>query len=613
MTRLSSGRTTPDFYSIFSPLVVADARAEGACIIAGVPFVERVLSPAWVRALLLGLLSLALSASLYEIVLTSYPITQGGDGPFFHRLVEAGKVSIGRYHELPLWNAYECGGVPLWDNPQSVVAAPLMLLMQPLNTTVTMRVWYIVHHALGFVGMWLFARHELRVSRGAALAASVIFALTAAHGGQYAGGHAALVAFLYAPLALLLWRRAENDTRFAVGLGLLFAWMFYEGAVYPVPHIGLVLAAEALTRLWPKDRLWRVLRAGAIFAITFVAAGAARILPVVDQLRHHTRDLGTETDALRWQTLVDMFLSRTHGYQNPWQQYVWPEFIAYLGVGVMALALVGLLFTRAEEAWFAALALFVFLLMLGHFAELAPWHILKGHIFPWKSMRVPSRFRLILLLFIAGWVAMAVDRLPPFVSRWLGARIGVATRLAVLGVALLGAGNAMSFATQVVASRFDGPPAQPVRPSTHLYIGGPEMAQFIDQPRQNRGRLDCWEEWNFTAGAPQWQGDVPQARSNDPNVVVEVANRTQNTFTIDAEAKAPGKILVNVPYDRGWRTDVGTVVDEAKLLVVEVPEGRHRIHLQYWPHGLTIGFLLTGVGLALSIAYLVFATRRRRA
>jgi hypothetical protein len=574
--------------------------------------VERILTPAWTRAFALALLALILSTWMYWPALASYPVTQSGDGQFFHRMVEAAKVSIGRYRELPLWNAYECGGVPLWDNPQSIAAAPLLLLMQPLNTTVTMRAWYVLHHALGFVSMWLFARHELRLSRGATLVASVAFALTVAPGGQYAGGHAALVGFLYTPLALLLWRRAEKDLRFAVGLGLLFAWMFYEGGVYPVPHVGLVLGAETLTRMWPKERLLSVLKAAAVFVAVFFVMGAARLLPVADQIMHHARQLDPETDAIKWSTLVDIYLARSHEWHVAGQTYVWPEYNGYLGAPLVFLALVGLLLARRNEAWFVVLGLFVFAVMLGHFAELAPWHILKGHIFPWKSMRVPSRFRLILLAFIGGFIGIAVDRLPPLLARYLGPRLGAAARAAVLGIALLGAGDALGNSMDVVNTKFTSAAAQAVTPSVRLYIGGNGMAAFIDQPRQNRGRLDCWEEWGFTAGAPQWQGDVPQARSNDPNVVVEVANRTQNTFTIDVDAKAPGRVLVNVPYDRGWRTDVGAVADQAKLLVVDVPEGRRTIHLKYWPHGLTVGLLLTALGLAAIIAFFrAYAIRAR--
>lgn len=168
-------------------------------------------------------------------------------------------------------------------------------------------------------------------------------------------------------------------------------------------------------------------------------------------------------------------------------------------------------------------------------------------------------------------------------------------------------------ASTVVATRFSSPAETRVVPSTRLYFGGNDMAAFLDQPRQNRGRLDCWDEWNFTAGAPQWTGDVPQAKARDANVVVEVANRTQNTFTIDVDAKAAGRVLVNVPYDRGWRTNVGEAVNENKLLVIDVPAGRHRIKLEYWPHGLTAGLFLTAIGGAAVIAFFVRDRRPRRA
>ena len=562
------------------------------------------------RALGLVLLALLLSVVMYWPALASYPVSQGGDGPMFHRMVEAGKVSWSRYHELPLWNAYECGGAPLWANPESIVAAPLIVLMQPFNTTVTMRAWYVLHHAIGFVAMWVFARKELRSSRAAALAASVIFSLTVAHGSQYAGGHAALVGFLYAPAALLLWRRAETDARAAVGLGLLFAWMFYEGAPYPLPHITLLLLAETFTRLWPLRRALVVVKAGAIFSGVFLSVAASRLLPVMDQLREHPRLIVNETDALSFTTVVDIYLAKVHEWRFT-QVYVWGEYIGYVGILVVGLCLVGMLFTRRSEAWYVAVAVLFFALMLGHFAKYAPWHVLNTHIFPWKSMRVPVRFRLILLLFIAGWVAMAVDRLPPLVARWLGPKAGGGARAAMLGLALVGAGDAMGYSSDVVRTKFDGPIAQPVTPSVHLHMGGANMAGFIDQPRQNRGRLECWGEWNFTAGAPQWQGDVPQARATDPNIAIEVANRTQNTFTIDLDAKAPGRVLVNVPYDRGWRTDWGTVANQDKLLVVDVPAGRHRVQLKYWPNGLTLGFVLSAVGLVGSLAFL-FQRRPRR-
>jgi hypothetical protein len=126
---------------------------------------------------------------------------------------------------------------------------------------------------------------------------------------------------------------------------------------------------------------------------------------------------------------------------------------------------------------------------------------------------------------------------------------------------------------------------------------------MIDQPRQNRIRLACWDEWGFSAGAPMWEGDVPQAvAAPGAKVVVTNVVRTQNKFSFHVEAEAPGRVLVNSGYDRGFRSNVGTVAEENKLLVLDVPQGSHDVRMEYWPHGLSLGFFLTFVGLAGSIA-----------
>jgi uncharacterized membrane protein YfhO len=109
-----------------------------------------------------------------------------------------------------------------------------------------------------------------------------------------------------------------------------------------------------------------------------------------------------------------------------------------------------------------------------------------------------------------------------------------------------------------------------------------------------------------------WDGDVPQARVEQGDIVIENVSRTQNTFTIDVDANAPGRIRVNSPYERGWQTDYGTIDNDKKLLVVDVPAGRAEIHLRYWPHGLTAGFVLTSLGVSATIAFFVWDARRRK-
>lgn len=566
---------------------------------------ERPVKPAWLRVLGIAGLGLLLTLWVWGAVFARYPASGGGDGLFFFRLIEAAKVSVRRWHELPLWNPYECGGVPLWDNPQSLIAAPLILLLQPFDTATTIGVWVMVHVTAGFLGTWLLCRGELGTSRVAAFVASCLFAFSVAHSNHLGGGHTAFAAFQLAPLALFFWRRAEADRRTAIGLGLLVANMLYEGGVYALANVGLMLAIETVTRLRSPARVRRIVWAGAIVGAVAMTVGAARLLPLLDQLTHHARPLGGEVDFIDGHLLKEMFLARTHALRFG-HEYVWGEYISYTGPIVLVLAAVGLFFSLRDQKWMLVVGAALLLIMLGHFASWAPWTLLKTHVPPFVSMRVPSRFRLLLVLFLAGWVALAIDRLPRMLERFGGGAPALRTaRVVVAGIALFAAGDVAGHAADVIASQWNGPPPSKPTPSTRLHLGGPGLAQFIDQPRQNRGRLECWEEWVPYAATSLWTGDLPQAKAMTPAATVYSVHRTQNSFLVDVETQEEAPLLFNTSWARGWRTSVGTAREQGGQLVVDVPPGHHRVRVWYWPVGLTLGFVVTALGLAASVFGLV--------
>jgi len=567
--------------------------------------------PRWVRVVALSAVALALSVFAWWPVLKALPHTQSGDGPPYHKTLEAARVTITRYHEFPHWNPYECGGLPLWDNPQAPLGAPLVWPMFLVGTTTMMAWWYVFHSALGFASMWLFARKELRLSLEAAMVASGAWAFAGFHQQHYSGGHFTFVPFLYFPLALLLWRRAAESVRSAILLGLLVAWMIYEGGVYPLPHLAAILAVETLTRV-RRSTILPIVRAGAIVVVVGLTVGASRFLPVFEQLRAHTRAIGAETDALQWATFKDMFLARTHERAVAGQAYVWPEYGAYLGPIILLLALLGIALAGAEHLWMLVLLAFSVALMFGHAGKWAPWSFLKGTCSRSRRcacLAIPVRgddVRGCLRRSRTRQVGCAPTSLAPAVRH----DPRRAHRRAL--PALIGVGDVISLAITTHEGAFTNPPEQSVDPAPRLYMAS-DTANMIDQPRQNLGRLACWDEWGFGAGAPLWVGDVPQARaeSTESATVTNVV-RTPNTFSFDVEARAPSTILLNGTYDKGWRSNVGTTAERAKQLILEVPAGTHHVVVRYRPRTFGVAVALTVVGLAGAIGALALDARRRR-
>ena len=551
-------------------------------------------------------------------MLAGYPKTQGWEGPFMQEMLEAARVSMVRYHELPLWNPYQCGGVALWDNPQGMGAAPLFWPLVALSdTTRAMELWYMLHAAVGFASMWLFSRHELGLSRGATLVASGTWAFCGAHNQHLTGAGFQWAAIFFLPLAVLFWRRAERDPRMAVGVGILGAMGLWGGALYPLMVTGLVLAGETMTRAWQPSRLKGIAVGALIAGLVTFGLSAGRFIPVVYQAMAHKRDLGIETDALQWSTLVDMFVARSHSRGVAGQQYVWPEYGDYIGPFLISLSLIGIVIGGARNVWVGVVLAWAFLLMLGHAWSWAPWHLLKGHVYPFKDMRVPSRFNVPVTMFLGAFAGIAIDRTSGVVLRLVGSRSTAnAARTIALAIGLIGMGDMISLGLPWVAESYQGTPlVKNVPVSPRLFLEGPGLADFVDQPQQNRGRFQCWEEWAFGDGAAVWTGDVPQARAASPTAKVGIAvTRTQNSFVADVDAKEPVRILFNTAYDRGWRATTGNVVNQSKLLAVDVPAGQYHLVVKYWPLGLTVGLVITVLSIAGTIAFFwVDASRRRRA
>src|SRR5262249_58594125 len=107
-------------------------------------------------------------------------------------------------------------------------------------------------------------------------------------------------------------------------------------------------------------------------------------------------------------------------------------------------------------------------------------------------------------------------------------------------------------------------------------------------------------------------GDQPQAKAADAGATVTDVKRTQNGFVVEVDAAQPTRILLNTTYDKGWRASVGTVVDHDKELAVDVPAGRHHLLVRYRPKTLTLGMVLTALGLVGAVGGVVFLTKKRR-
>jgi hypothetical protein len=571
----------------------------------------------------LTIASLAFALVFLAPELAQLPHTPGGDGRFMLHQIEIAKASL-RAGELPLWNPFDCRGIPQWEHPEAVAASPLLLLFYPLSSPTTLYLWELVYVAWGFSSMWLLLRDDVGVTRPSALLGACLWAGSPALTMQIVGAHATFHGFYVFPLMLLWWRRAERERAAAIKLGLLGAFLLFEGASYPLPMCLFSLVVEAAIR-WARARfslraLGRMLTAGVAAGVVAAGVGAARLLPLAHQLTTFERRLADD-DPIAGATLVDMFLEpRSGGHKVFLQTFGWHEYGAYLGPVCLGLALVGLaLSLERRRVWIALLGLVIFVAMLGDFAPYAPWHWLKLAP-PFSALRVSSRFRLVLMAPACALVAVALDEIPRRLARLVSPARRV-LRVASLAFGAFGVASAVAFASHIVAARFWQAPPALVSPSPNFYYGGAGLTpEYIDQPRQNRAWLGCRNNgWRGNAHTAVWEGDVAQARVVTGEATVTRVTRTLGSFALDVRAESATRVVLDSGYEPGWRANAGTVVGDGpdrgagggRRLAVDLPPGSHALRVTYRPLYFRLGVAVSGASLAL-LAVIGLAVRGRK-
>ncbi len=290
-------------------------------------------------------------------------------------------LSVQRFHQLPLWNAYMCGGMPLLADPSVRFPAPFFLLHLLFGPTIGLHLEIPLHLAIGFGGGYLLGRVEgLNVS--GRIACASLFPASSWFYVHLAVGHTIYMAYIYLPLLacfLLLAIRTYSLFWAAMGGGVI-ALMFCEGSPYAPTHA--MLLAAILCALHAAGQRSRrplvVFAAAAIFAAGFAAV---KLLPAYRLMTIYPR--GTNLVSLDYslRTLLVPLFSRHESYGTLYPN-IWPiyESGAYFSPFAVALAVLGLACSpRSVMPWMVAAVIFVALALGdGDFPYL--WQLL--HKFP---------------------------------------------------------------------------------------------------------------------------------------------------------------------------------------------------------------------------------------
>jgi hypothetical protein len=481
--------------------------------------------------------------------------------------------SVHQYHRFPLWNPFECGGMPLLGDPQSHFFSPWFFLTLIFGPVVGLHLEVILYDAIAWAGGYVLGR-VLGMRRISAICTGTVFAGSSWFFLRASEGQIVIMVFVYLPWIIAAgWTASERGKlRYAALCGGLIALSFFEGSPYPPLFEGLTLALVLVGRASVRLNA-RPLIALAVAAVFTAGFGAVKGLPAMKSMASHPRPAdagyGNSVDALG-----KALLSRNQDHDRPsLNNWGFWELGAYVGLFAV-IAMAGLISPRRALPWILT-AIILFHLARGWTGPNSVYVWLHSMPF-FSSTRLPSRILIPFVLMVAVLAGIGIDAV---CSRGSPAALAVCALLILVGgvdLILVGPPN-LRYALMSVVD--PGPPR----------IG---FAQYHREPalvessviRHHEGVVNCYTYTDWPTEAKGW--NEPGYRGEQyllgPGTVT-LARWTPNRLEYLVDAPEPSLLVVNQNYDPSWRVISGSdqTLSWDELLAVRVPAGKSRIVLRY--------------------------------
>jgi len=555
----------------------------------------------------------------HGIYTDAFKLAEWMDDHQFYAWEEADRMTLLRWHELPAWNPYWCGGTVGVAAPEDPFLGPDFLLRIVFGVAHGRRLAVLLLVVLGFEGMYRLCR-RLDATVVAAAFAAVVYGTCDRFVGFIHDGWINFLGFELVPWVVLCFLKGLESWRWRLLGGFFFAWIVLSAGTYTTPFTLLTLAyvtvaftARGLfsrdargTLAAPAKRPWLTpLVTSLTIGLVALALAFGKLLPTLAFLRQFPRVF----TPVETHSAMEMFTG------------FWPKYGT-----VVVLGFVGLLSLDAAAAVFFGGLLFFVAMAMGDFGPYSPFHILKSlPIF--SQLRFPDRYMVIVLFFAAIAASRGISRiedaLPGLVARvWSGFRAWRKKEPREVPRELVWL--AMGVAT-FAAYKLVRPPAEEILEAVRIKPGmmyvqeppRPYDAGFKQHrgnrrdahifPTANMGSIYC-VAGNALPESALLRGDLPaEEYPVDPNVAsVKRLSWSPNRIVLEVDAKANTTIRVNQNWATEWRSDVGIVKSDEKLLAVDVPAGKYVLTLAYRDRAL---LACLGVSLAALLGLLFIAGR----
>ncbi|MBU0692014.1 hypothetical protein KKH18_09405 [bacterium] len=536
----------------------------------------------------------ALAAAVwYVLPLFDEPLAWGStrDWGYFFFLEEVTRKTILEFAQMPLWNPYYFGGAEHLANPQSTVLSPTTLLTLMMGTALGLKLGVALFVLIGVTGMYRLARHWGASAAGACLS-GLIYGCSGWFAQHVGGGHWGFAAVsLYPWIALFFLKGLDRFHCFAFA-AIGGAWVAVHWGVYTLPWLFMILGVIAAGESAAKKNFRPIAALLGLGASVFALA-AVRLLPVLEYINRFPRAT-VDHDRMGLDDLLYVLMIRHSDRLFADHGWEWPEYGNYLGwaVALLLLASFWFRFQRKTILWMGAA--FFLLLSLGKWSWFAPYSLLSN-LPLFENLRVPSRYTLSALFFLAPIAGLALTALQNSIRGRLPNRLGIylaqgAGLILLLGILL----DPVNFNRRQFEQSFHlPPPTDQVSETFQQRRGDPN--RMYAYPRVNQGSVLGLEESPLPQSeALRIDAEYQYLLASPEEAHCEQTWWSPNELRFYVNTPQENLLVINQNFRDSWRVEGDFRLENHRgLLAVELPTGEHQVALAYKPASFSYGFTLS--------------------
>ena len=544
----------------------------------------------------------------------SYPVlahfSQAGqvwDWDLFQALAWVSYRSAAHYHQVPLWNPYLCGGMPMLADPSSRIATPFFLLHLLFGSTAGGHLEIPLHLAIAFAGGYVIGRLE-NLRPLACVACAGVFPASSWLYLHTAAGHMCFLSWLYLPwiAAFVLLAVRRRAMAWAAMCGLVVALMFNEGSAYPPTHAMLLVAVLCAVYAITQKSFWpiMVLMGVGLFAVGF---SAVKLLPsyTLNALYPRPTDISF-TDYSIWSLPVAFFARDQVIERASIGGAAFFEYGAYVSPLAVVLVAIGIIASPRRLAPWIVAALMFLILAAGEGGFPYAWQLLH-HLPLFSSERVTPRFLVPFVLTLSVMAGYGAD----FLQRRFGG-LGGALSAALIALAIV---DAWSVTVSNLSHVVEMPDPLMVDGDFRQFATGYPATGMYNLAKRNMGDPTCWQPIPIANSAvgknqPNYRGEQ---YLTGPGTVRPV-RWTPNALYYDVDIKSNTVLVINQNYYGAWRLvgGKGEVFSNNGALAIRLPPGAQRVELRYVDHDFIVGAIISLIT-AITAIFLIGKMRSRSA